>query len=312
MNDYAKINALIVKYGKVAAGRKVDYQPVRLEQPEFTSTYRTDTERVPTVRADTLNADSFKKNRPANKTAKVLPVAGSSHPHTHKQNLYEPLSSIANDIRMKADKKNVSENQGPRPSNTSKAAKPTKKKVAPSKKERDIKLSRLLGLTKPPRQKKEDSLTPEKSSRNRRSSSGNFVKKKFDKIDKKLENYRIQTCETFNSMGAVPGQQRKDTEREMLPFRLSIDKIKAMKNKRSTTMRSVDRQRSNTDRLTTRSTTRTKPTEQDENNSFGRKSKNNKKSAKAAVHERPLKNRAFESTQLPETKQPRRRIVTQI
>lgn len=52
MIDNAKINALIQKYGKVAAGRKVNYQPVRLEQPELLSTYRTEEDRLLTGRTE--------------------------------------------------------------------------------------------------------------------------------------------------------------------------------------------------------------------------------------------------------------------
>jgi hypothetical protein len=42
MTDNAKINALIQKYGQVAAGRKTNYRGTKLDQPEFLPTYRTD------------------------------------------------------------------------------------------------------------------------------------------------------------------------------------------------------------------------------------------------------------------------------
>ena len=137
MIDNAKINALIQKYGKVAAGRKVNYQPVRLEQHELLSTYRTEEDRLLTGRTEAPIADSFKKRKPISHVPKATQL-GSTHIHLKKPVAHEVPQLQTSDIRMKADKKHATDVQTSRPTVTTKTAKPVKKKsaVAPVKKDR--------------------------------------------------------------------------------------------------------------------------------------------------------------------------------
>lgn len=262
MIDNAKINALIQKYGRVAAGRKIDYQPVRLEQAEFLSTYRTEEDRILTSRTDAPNADSFKKRKPSGNSSKVVAQRHDELP-AKKQIARVLEAPVAHNDKVKANKKAPLDSQRSHQNNASKTGKPVKKKapVVSTTKERDSKISRLLDAPKQPRQKKSESLTPEKSARNRKNSTTAFLKKQFERIDKRLDEYRIQTCEAANAFGSNDAARRQPN-RETLPSRLSLNKVKpTTRNQRATTMRSIDRPRSSTYRSTTRSITgRTKPT----------------------------------------------------